>query len=466
MRYKTAMPQRRPNSKPRFSSKPRPQSRPVRDDASSEPVQAPRTERALASFDEIWKLLFSTPVHLDSALSKQNKNIKGFLATILPAILRTPASLGEALGIGVSAGEPWSLTREQLLGWRPARLIFERCYENRGDAAMTKRAQPIRDDFPASIVEEWERDWGTETADNLVSVLGREAPLSLRASRKLGAQKLHKELTAGSRLPVRANISDLVPLGVSLEGYAPVLGSELYASGGFEIQDEGSQFMALFALWPELFGPRLQSRPGTVDKKEVKAVPHLPDSIPVLNVIDACAGAGGKSLALADCMAGKGRLFAYDTVAGKLQALRKRATRAGLNNIQTVVLPEDKEDTEGVAATQAIAQFKQKADVVLVDAPCSGWGVLRRNPDIKWRQNLPAGRSLPELQLRILTQYSALVRPGGRLVYGVCTFRKSETLDLVNAFVAANPGFEVRKGGYLGPGPCDGFFMQDFIRKG
>jgi 16S rRNA (cytosine967-C5)-methyltransferase len=175
-------------------------------------------------------------------------------------------------------------------------------------------------------------------------------------------------------------------------------------------------------------------------------------------VVDACAGAGGKSLALADLMRGQGRLFSYDISAPKLQALRRRATRAGVNNVQAVQVVEG-------AELQSLAQFEKSADRVLVDAPCSGWGVLRRNPDIKWRQSAEALQRFPALQLRLLEAYSTLVAPGGTLVFGTCTFRKAETTEVVEKFLQKHgSSFCKGPGGFLGPGSSDGFFMQSFQR--
>ncbi|HAR43495.1 MAG TPA: hypothetical protein DCS07_12825, partial [Bdellovibrionales bacterium] len=170
------------------------------------------------------------------------------------------------------------------------------------------------------------------------------------------------------------------------------------------------------------------------------------------------AGAGGKTLALADALQGRGRVFAYDTSAPKLTALRRRVSRGEFTNIQTIALQEGHEE-------DTIGKFRKRADVVLVDAPCSGWGVLRRNPDIKWRQTPEVRARMPQIQKRLLLVYSSLVAPGGRLIYGVCTFRKAETTAIVDEFLSEQPEFERAQGGYLGPESSDGFFMQAFVRK-
>lgn len=418
-------------------------------------LRATRKKAVSDAFTSLWASLFSSPVHLDSALSKQPKHLKSILAQIAPLILLRPASIAEALGVGMAPEEPWNLAQDQLKGWRSARLMAESLYSLMTGGGI--EAQPSLSDFPPSMVEEWVQTWGKEAAHELAFALATEAPLSLRATRKLGAEGLLKELSSGaSRVGVKVTRSDLSPMGVRLASYAPVLSSPWYEKGGFEIQDEGSQVMAFFALWPELFAPLLRSTPGSVPK--LGKVPEMPEQTPVLTVVDACAGAGGKSLAFADALKGKGRIYAYDTSERKLQALRRRATRAGVNNIQAVAIEPGKE-------SETVARFAGKADVVLVDAPCSGWGVLRRNPDIKWRQSPEALKRMPEIQKYVLEQYSKLVVPGGRLVYGVCTFRRDETRAIVEEFLRNHPEFEAREGGYLGPGPTDGFFMQRLERK-
>jgi 16S rRNA C967 or C1407 C5-methylase (RsmB/RsmF family) len=429
-----------------------------RDGDGEEDVAPPKPaseKLVLQRFAELWKGLFESPVHLDSALSKLPRSLKTTLAQIVPQILLRPVSQAELLGIGIEADEPWKLQPKSLSQWRPAQIQAQRLYGMMSSRSLSPAPQP--EDFPPAMVAEWASAWGRESMLKLVSVLGQEAPLSLRASRKLGAEGLLKGLKQGNWLPVKAEKSGVSPLGVRLAGYAPVLGSDLYKKASFEIQDEGSQVMALFALWPERFASLLQKAPGPVDEASLR-LPEVPTEVPPWTVVDACAGAGGKSLALADAMGGRGRIFAYDISAIKLQALRRRATHAGFNNIQAVALKEGEE-------AAVIGKFRRRAHVVLVDAPCSGWGVLRRNPDIKWRQSPDSLARLPEIQLRLLSQYSQLVAGEGRLVYGTCTFRPAETTELVARFLAAHPEFEAREGGYLGPGPSDGFFMQSFVRR-
>ncbi len=413
-----------------------------------------KKDQLLQFFDELWTELFSSPIHLDSALSKRAKHTKSILAQILPQILLQPNSLAEAVGVGVAPGEPWSLTPAQIVKWRPAHLMAEYLYRSMSQGRV--QTDPVVEDFPSQMVDEWKADFGPEVAEQLAKTLGQEAPLSLRVNRNPGPTKLLDVLKNEERIPVRAQISDFSPVGIRLAGYAPLLSTEMYEKGAFEIQDEGSQIMALFSLFPDEFSHLLQETPGSV--RIPQELPKLPENISPWTVVDACAGAGGKSLALADLLKGKGRIYSYDVSERKLQALRRRATRAGVTNIQAVALEEGNESS-------AINRFEKTANAVLVDAPCSGWGVLRRNPDIKWRQTPDVLVRMPSIQFRLLSLYSSLVAPGGRLTYGVCTFRKAETRDVVRAFLDAHPDFEAQQGGFVGPGPSDGFFMQSFLRK-
>lgn len=439
-----------------FGRRPRPDRDEDGEDLPALPKAPARREAVVEAVTQVWSDLFSSPVHLDSALAKQSKNLKTTLAQIIPRILLRPASEMEAFGVGLAEGEPWTLTKAQLARWKSAMQLAERIHGGLSGAPAS--SVPVEGDFPPEMIRELKASFGDKVTESLIEVLGREAPLSLRAVRDLGASELAQTLKREGDLPVRIEASKIAPYGVRLSGYAPVLGHPLFEKGAFEIQDEGSQVMALFALAPEKVAFLLSEMPGPVTDgfKGPLALPKFPGSF---TVVDACAGAGGKTLAIADAMNGRGRVYAYDVSEKKLQALRRRATRAGYTNIQTVAL------REGDEAARLTAHAKS-ADVVLVDAPCTGWGVLRRNPDIKWRQEPGSLERLPQVQRRVLDLYSSLVKPGGRLVFGVCTFREAETRAVCADFLAQHPDFSAGHGGFLGPGPCDGFFMQEFVRRG
>jgi 16S rRNA (cytosine967-C5)-methyltransferase len=175
----------------------------------------------------------------------------------------------------------------------------------------------------------------------------------------------------------------------------------LVEDGAIEVQDEGSQLLV------DVVGAR---------RGEF--------------VVDFCAGAGGKTLALAARMASTGRLYAFDTNERRLANLGPRLARSGATNIQTQVITDEHDPR--------LARLAGKADRVLVDAPCSGLGTLRRNPDLKWRQSPESIRELTALQASILDAAARLVRPGGRLVYATCSLLREENEAIVEAFLAAH----------------------------
>jgi 16S rRNA (cytosine967-C5)-methyltransferase len=416
--------------------------------------------RPTYKFSDTWETLLTTSVHLDSLLYKANPKEKSLLARVLPAILMRPHTLSLLAKAKLDEGEPWSLTPAARATWRTSRGIFDWLESKLRDGAHIENlGVPGREeDFPPSMVEELKQSFGSEVAEELFRTLSSPPPLTLRACYRISPRDLIDRFDPSS-LPVKIAPGTLSPSAVSLSSYAQILNTEVFREGLFEIQDEGSQVMAFFSLWPELFAPLLSKKPGAALRAFQGGLPMASST---WRVVDACAGAGGKSLALADALRSGGRVFSYDTVAGKLQALRKRASRAGYRSIQTVQVPEELEP----GVTFLDGKFDQSADRVLVDAPCSGWGVLRRNPDIKWRQTPEELTKLSKLQLRLLETYHPLVAEGGILTFGVCTFRKAETWDVVAEFSQRySDQFEPIAGGYLGPGPCDGFFMHAWTRK-
>ena len=151
-------------------------------------------------------------------------------------------------------------------------------------------------------------------------------------------------------------------------------------------------------------------------------------------VVDACAGAGGKTLALGALLANRGRLTAFDPSEDKLEELRTRARRAGLTNVRALAVDEK-------VPIDAEIELRGRADRVLCDVPCSGLGTLRRNPEARWRLQPSDLDELPPLQRAILERYAPLVAPGGRLVYATCTVDVAENDAVVDAFLAAHPEF-------------------------
>jgi 16S rRNA (cytosine967-C5)-methyltransferase len=198
------------------------------------------------------------------------------------------------------------------------------------------------------------------------------------------------------------------PWGLLLEGHANVFALRAFKEGLLELQDEGSQLVTLLC----------SAKPGQL-------------------VIDACAGGGGKTLALAAEMRNKGEIWALDSSERRLKPLRLRARRAGADNIRIQAVGES-----GAFAAN-VARFAGKAQLVLVDAPCTGIGALRRHPDARRQLTPERLDELAALQLAILHRFSALVRPGGRLVYATCSLFREENEAVVERFVSENGHFTV-----------------------
>jgi 16S rRNA C967 or C1407 C5-methylase (RsmB/RsmF family) len=403
--------------------------------------------RMLARFEELWRALLTTPIHLDSALAKLAPEDRAILAEIVPAIMRAPIGLARVYGIGVPTEGPWTLPRAELARWKPACELARAMLD---DAGPPRKVIATRADYPPRIVAEIEH-----AVDAVLASLAEPPPLSLRSRRALGPVALRARLLEGDP-QLRLEASRVAPFGLRLLEHRAVSRHAAFAEGAFEVQDEGSQVMALFALWPEVYGSMLRAAPGAAPTDAKPIAPPRPPSGMI--VVDACAGAGGKTLAIADALEGRGRVYAYDRSARRIGALKDRARRAGLTNVQAMVSPPGGEH-------ELARRFAGTADLVLIDAPCSGWGVLRRNPDIKWRLDETALARLPSVQREILEAYAPLVAPKGRLVYGTCTFRRAETTEVMDAFLGEGAAFKRVTGGFLGPGPSDGFFMQSLVRS-
>lgn len=235
--------------------------------------------------------------------------------------------------------------------------------------------------------------------------LGRAAPLDVRVNTlKMKRDELVANFNSGT---LEAAATPYSPFGIRLVGKPAINRNPLFEKGAFEVQDEGSQLLGL------LLAPR---------RGEM--------------VADFCAGAGGKTLLLGMQMHSSGRLYAFDVSEKRLANLKPRLARSGLSNVQPQLISSERDPK--------IKRLAGKMDRVLVDAPCSGLGTLRRNPDLKMRQSPAAVAELNEKQASILASAASLVKPGGRLVYATCSILPSENQLIVEAFLAAHPDF-VRK---------------------
>lgn len=315
-------------------------------------------------------------------------------------------------------------------------------------------AKRVRDDDLPRAVRDSLPDWLDEKlgllpdADQLVAALNRPASLDIRVNPMTAQRdKMLAGLRAGPGAKFEPRATPFSPWGIRLNGRPAINRWPQFERGDIEVQDEGSQLLAL------LVGPK---------RGEM--------------VIDFCAGAGGKTLLLGALMRSTGRLYAFDVSAKRLARAKPRFARSGLSNVVPVVI-----DSENDVRVKRLAG---KAQRVLVDAPCSGIGTLRRNPDLKWRQHPGSLAELCDLQRRILSSAARCVALGGRLVYATCSLLPEENAMQAEQFLAAHPEFsqvdvrdvlDERSGGLTSDGPMlqlrpdahgtDGFFAAIFERR-
>ena len=238
----------------------------------------------------------------------------------------------------------------------------------------------------------------------LAESLLRLAPLDLRVNALADKREDVRRELAKAGIP--AQITPYSPWGLRLTDKPPLHRVEAFTRGAIEVQDEGSQLLAAM----------LDARRGEM-------------------VVDFCAGAGGKTLAIGASMRSTGRLYAFDTSAHRLDALKPRLARSGLSNVHPAAIAHERDDR--------VKRLSGKIDRVLVDAPCSGLGTLRRNPDLKWRQSPQSVQEMAVKQLAILRSASRLLKPGGRLVYATCSLLREENEAIAQAFGEQEAGFQV-----------------------
>lgn len=271
------------------------------------------------------------------------------------------------------------------------------------EAAHPDMPDPARLNYPAWLEPMLKRDFGGEYEAALAALSG-QAPTDLRVNT---LKTTREELQARLReegfetLPTPTS-----PVGLRLAKRAPIFTSRWFKEGHFEVQDEGSQIVSLL-----------------VDAKAGQ------------KVIDFCAGAGGKTLAMAAAMENKGRILAWDTSEKRLSQMAPRLRRAGVHNVQAHVLSSERD--------AFVKRHKVSADRVLVDAPCSGSGTWRRNPDLKWRFTPQDMDEMLRLQQDILQSAARLVKPGGRLIYATCSLFRNENESQIEQFLTDVNDFTV-----------------------
>ena len=313
--------------------------------------------------------------------SKDRRAVRELVYEVIRSLGERPAT-GRAAMIGYARGRaPHLLDLFGSAGHAPAQLVEDDLASRPGLA-------------PGWLMKRLRQQFGSDCEAEVTALLGR-APLDLRINPLIGGDV---DIEGAAPAP-------FVPNGLRITEKLRIETHPAYLAGAVEIQDEGSQLACLAAA----------AKPGEL-------------------VIDLCAGAGGKTLALAAAMANRGQLIACDTDRDRLSRLPPRAARAGADMIETRLLNPNRE-------MEALADLTQTADLVLIDAPCSGTGTWRRNPEARWRLTPDRLQALTILQARLLDIGAGLVKPGGRLVYVVCSLLPEEGSGHFDRFYQRNPGF-------------------------
>jgi 16S rRNA (cytosine967-C5)-methyltransferase len=279
----------------------------------------------------------------------------------------------------------------------PERVWLDAC----DTAKDTDFMEPHRHNLPEWLAAPLKQQLG-EGFWPLAASLVESAALDLRVN-ALSEKRadVQKELKAAG---IPCESTPYSPWGLRVQGKPALTKLGAFTRGAIEVQDEGSQLLALL----------LDAHRGEM-------------------VVDFCAGAGGKTLAVGACMRNTGRLYAFDTSGHRLDALKPRLARSGLSNVHPAAIAHERDER--------VKRLAGKIDRVLVDAPCSGLGTLRRNPDLKWRQTPQAIDELVVKQTAILQSAARLLKPGGRLVYATCSILPQENEQIAEAFSAANADF-------------------------
>ncbi|UMR30834.1 RsmB/NOP family class I SAM-dependent RNA methyltransferase [Massilia sp. MB5] len=410
----------------------------------------------LASAEDVLREILRFAAPADTTLSRYFKDHprlggreRGAIAECIYAVLRNKAFFTDFSEAGGGA----TMRRLALLGMSDAVGIDalggltqdEREWLDRVTQIDRKLLhKSMRTNMPKWLFDKLVAQYGEEETLVLADALNTPAPLDLRVNAlKANRDEVVAELAAA---PIVATPTPYSALGLRVLKKPALQNLPLFKSGAIEVQDEGSQVLAQI----------LGAKRGEM-------------------VVDFCAGAGGKTLALGAQMRNTGRLYAFDVSEKRLAKLKPRLARSGLSNVHPVAIAHEKD--------AKIKRLAGKIDRVLVDAPCSGMGTLRRNPDVKWRQQPEAIAELQEKQTAILDGAARLVKSGGRLVYATCSLLDEENDMVAAKFVETHPDFvlipmhqvlaeqkiELDMGDYLKLLPhkhqTDGFFAAVFERK-
>jgi 16S rRNA (cytosine967-C5)-methyltransferase len=321
----------------------------------------------------------------------------------------------------------WAVLRGYTIpDWRQLEGTPERKIKGRFDELSKTRA--LRESIPNWMDELGVKELGEALWTKEIAAQNQQAKVILRVNTLKTTKEKLRALLMDLNIEteyIKDNTDALV-----LKERANVFMTDAFKEGLFEVQDASSQLVAAF----------LEVAPG-------------------MRVVDTCAGAGGKTLHLASLMENKGQLIAMDLYESKLKQLKLRAKRNGAFNIEYRIID----------STKVIKKLHEKADRVLIDAPCSGLGVLKRNPDAKWKLQPEFIDNIKKIQAEVLESYSKIVKPGGKLVYATCSILPSENQEQIQKFLATEIGksFTFVKETKLlaSESGYDGFYMALLERK-
>jgi 16S rRNA (cytosine967-C5)-methyltransferase len=370
----------------------------------------------LGSTEEVLREILRFTAPADVTLSRYFKDHprlggreRGAIAEAVYAVLRNKSFFTDFAGSGRAA----TIRRLALLGMAEAVGVDALGGVTEEENEFLSRIKDIdrsllppqmRASMPQWLFDKLVAQFGEQETLELAAVLNTPAPLDLRVnSIKANREDVIAQLATA---PIVAEPMPYAPLGLRLHKKPALQNLPLFKEGAIEVQDEGSQVLA------QLVGAR---------RGEM--------------VVDFCAGAGGKTLALGAIMRNTGRLYAFDVSEKRLAKLKPRMARSGLSNVHPVLIAHERD--------AKVKRLAGKIDRVLVDAPCSGLGTLRRNPDVKWRQSPEAIGEMQEKQLAILDGAARLVKGGGRLVYATCSLLNEENDVVVEQFLATHDDFQL-----------------------
>lgn len=386
--------------------------------------------------------IFNEDVYADKAVEKALKRDKRwgsrdrkFVAETIYDIVRWKRLYAEIAEVKAPYSRPnlwrlfsvWCVLKGiQLPDWKQIEPTPTRRIKGRFDELS--KIRKFRESIPDWIDEICVEELGEDVWTQEMAALNKQAEVILRTNTlNISRDNLQKEL---SKEEIEAEPIKGYESALKLVERANVFKTEAFKRGYFEVQDASSQLVAEYL-----------------------------DVTPGMKVVDTCAGAGGKTLHIASLMQNKGQIIAMDIYESKLKKLKVRARRNKVHNI----------DTRVIDSTKPIKKLHNRADRVLIDAPCSGLGVLRRNPDSKWKLQPQFLDEIRKVQQDILQQYAKMVKPGGKLVYATCSVLPSENQQQVDKFLTSEAGKEftfvkdnkvlASKSGF------DGFYMAQLERK-